>query len=72
MAIKEYSYLTPEQRTHFLEHGWVRIPKAVREEYLKAFTENVWTRLGFDPQDKSTWVKEKVGTAPSHSHHCTV
>ena len=60
MAIAEYKYLTPEQREHFLQHGWVKIPKAVKEEYLKAFTENVWVRLGFDPDDKSTWTKEKV------------
>ncbi|KAI0744959.1 hypothetical protein C8Q76DRAFT_701778 [Earliella scabrosa] len=60
MAITEYKYLTPEQREHFLQHGWVKIPKAVKEEYLKAFTENVWVRLGFDPNDKSTWTKEKI------------
>ena len=61
MAITEYKYLTSEQREHFLEHGWVKIPKAVNEEYRKAFTENVWVRLGYDPEDKSTWTKEKVG-----------
>ena len=60
MAITEYEYLTSEQREHFLEHGWVKIPKAVNEEYRKAFTENVWVRLGYDPEDKSTWTKEKV------------
>ena len=60
MAITEYKYLTPEQREHFLQHGWIKIPKAVKEEYLKAFTENVWIRLGYDPDDKSTWTKEKV------------
>ncbi|KAI0633815.1 hypothetical protein C8Q77DRAFT_814098 [Trametes polyzona] len=60
MAMGEYRYLTAEQRTHFLEHGWVRIPKAVKEEYLRAFTENVWVRLGYDPEDKSTWEKEKI------------
>ncbi|KAI0644403.1 hypothetical protein C8Q79DRAFT_912726 [Trametes meyenii] len=60
MAITEYKYLTPEQRDHFLQHGWVKIPKAVKEEYLKQFTENVWVRLGYDPDDKSTWTKEKI------------
>ena len=60
MAITKYQYLTPEQREHFLQHGWIKIPKAVKEEYLKAFTENVWIRLGYDPDDKSTWTKEKV------------
>ncbi|EJF60388.1 hypothetical protein BD309DRAFT_868296 [Dichomitus squalens] len=60
MAITEYKYLTPEQREHFLEHGWVKIPKAVKAEYVKAFTENVFVRLGYDPEDKSTWTKEKI------------
>lgn len=65
MAVSEYKHLTPEQREHFLQHGWVKIPKAVKEEYLKAFTENVWVRLGYDPEDKSSWTKEKVGVLRS-------
>ncbi|OCH88280.1 hypothetical protein OBBRIDRAFT_96845 [Obba rivulosa] len=60
MATKEFKHLTPEQREHFLEHGWVKIPKAVLEEHLTRFTENVWVRLGYDPDDKSTWQKEKI------------
>ena len=60
MAITEYKYLTPEQRTQFLEQGWVKIPKAVPHELVNKFTENVWVRLGYDPDDKSTWLKEKV------------
>ena len=64
MAITEYKYLSAEQREHFLAHGWVRVPKAVRPEYLRAFTENVWVRLGYDPDDKSTWDKEKVRLRP--------
>lgn len=60
MAIQEYKFLTPEQRTHFLEHGWIRIPKAVPDDIIRQFTENVWVRLGYDPNNKSTWTKEKV------------
>ncbi|THH19324.1 hypothetical protein EUX98_g8797 [Antrodiella citrinella] len=60
MAITEYKYLTREQRAHFLEHGWVRIPQGVPEENINKFTENVWVRLGYDPEDKSTWDKEKI------------
>ncbi|RDX45632.1 hypothetical protein OH76DRAFT_1457535 [Lentinus brumalis] len=64
MAVTEYKYLTPEQREHFLQHGWAKIPNAVKEEYLKAFTENVWIRLGYDPDDKSTWTSEKIHMPP--------
>ncbi|KAI0692356.1 hypothetical protein C8T65DRAFT_669751 [Cerioporus squamosus] len=60
MAITEYKYLDPGQREHFLQYGWLKIPNAVKEEYLKAFTENVWIRLGYDPEDKSTWTSEKI------------
>lgn len=60
MAVAEYKYLTPDQREHFLQHGWIKVPKAVKEEYLRAFTDNVWVRLGYDPEDKATWTKEKV------------
>ncbi|EMD37741.1 hypothetical protein CERSUDRAFT_65344 [Gelatoporia subvermispora B] len=60
MAARQFNYLTSEQREHFLEHGWVKIPSAVRDEHLRRFTEDVWIRLGFDPNDQSTWVKEKI------------
>ncbi|KAI0824031.1 hypothetical protein BC628DRAFT_471755 [Trametes gibbosa] len=60
MPVSEYKHLSPEQRAHFLEHGWVKIPKAVEEVYRRAFIENVWVRLGYDPEDKTTWTKEKI------------
>lgn len=68
MTIQEYRYLTSDQREHFLQHGWVKISKAVKEEYLQAFTENVWIRLGYDPNDKSTWTKEKVSASDQSWH----
>ncbi|KAF8584672.1 hypothetical protein K439DRAFT_1633385 [Ramaria rubella] len=51
--------LTDEQRTHFLEHGWLRIPKAVPPEHIARFVGDVWIRLGYDREDPSTWVEEK-------------
>lgn len=56
----EYKFLTAEQRAQFLEKGWVKIPRAVPEENVRRFTENVWVRLGYDPKDKTTWQKEKI------------
>ena len=53
------SYLTPEQRTHFLEHGWVRVPKSIPLEHIERFTADVWIRLGYDKDDPSTWEEEK-------------
>lgn len=57
---REHQFLTLEQRAHFLEQGWVKIQKAVLEEIIARLTDNVWMRLGYDPEDKSTWKKEKV------------
>ncbi|KAI0041388.1 hypothetical protein FA95DRAFT_1565428 [Auriscalpium vulgare] len=52
--------LTPFQRAQFLEHGWVRIEGGVPPANIAHFSENVWVRLGYDPDDKSTWQKEKI------------
>ena len=60
MAIKEYKVMTPELRKQFLEKGWVKIEGAISLENIKKFSDDVWIRLGYDPQDKSTWEKEKV------------
>ncbi|KAI5117178.1 hypothetical protein M0805_008157 [Coniferiporia weirii] len=60
MGVKEFTVLTPELRQQFLEKGYVKIENAVPLENIKRFSEDVWIRLGYDPQDKSTWEKEKV------------
>ncbi|OCB87948.1 hypothetical protein A7U60_g4905 [Sanghuangporus baumii] len=65
MAIKEYKVMTPDLRKQFLEKGWVKIEGAISLENIKKFSDDVWIRLGYDPQDKSTWEKEKR-VAPSH------
>lgn len=53
----EYKYLSPEERAHFLEHGWLKIENAIAPEYL-SWVDNLWVRLGMDPNDKSTWTEE--------------
>ncbi|KIJ35524.1 hypothetical protein M422DRAFT_34651, partial [Sphaerobolus stellatus SS14] len=45
---------------HFLEHGWVRIPKAIPPEYIERFSGDVWVRLGYDKDDMSTWTQERI------------
>ena len=59
MTADKISYLTPEQRAHFLDHGWVRIPRAVPREHIELFTKDVWIRLGYDKNDPSTWEEER-------------
>lgn len=50
--------MTPEQRAFFLEHGWVKVSQGVPKESVKEWTENAFVRLGWDPEDKSTWNSE--------------
>jgi len=52
--------LTSEQRAHFLEHGWIRISKAIPPENLERFAGDVWIRLGYDKNDPSTWKQERI------------
>ncbi|PSS00936.1 hypothetical protein BD289DRAFT_450037 [Coniella lustricola] len=59
------SVLSPEQKDHFLNHGWIKIPKAFTEEQAAEMIQNVWTRLGMDPNDKSTWHTARTHM-PSH------
>jgi len=55
---REYKYLTPEERAHFLEHGWLKVPGAINPKYIKEWMSNLFVRLGWDPDDKSTWTDE--------------
>ncbi|KAJ7742160.1 hypothetical protein DFH07DRAFT_836889 [Mycena maculata] len=57
--------LTPEQKSHFLTHGFVHLSKCFSREASEAFASNVWTRLGMSPDDKSTWHTERTNM-PSH------
>jgi len=59
--------LTEEQKAHFLEHGFVKIPQCFTRDQATEFTSTMWTRLGMDPNDKSTWTKEKTNM-PWHYH----
>ncbi|KAG8833362.1 hypothetical protein FRC18_003721 [Serendipita sp. 400] len=60
MAPNTYQVLTAEQIDHFLENGYVVIPSAFTREQAAEATKDVWTRLGYDPNDKTTWVSERV------------
>ncbi|KAJ6572310.1 hypothetical protein B0H19DRAFT_1133278 [Mycena capillaripes] len=58
--------LTEAQKSHFLTHGFVHLPKSFSREASEAFTSNLWTRLGMSPNDKSTWHTERTNM-PSHN-----
>ncbi|KAK0711040.1 hypothetical protein B0H67DRAFT_601884 [Lasiosphaeris hirsuta] len=60
------SVLTPEEKEHFLTHGWIKIARAFTKEQSESITGNVWTRLGMSPTDKSTWVRLRTNM-PCHA-----
>jgi hypothetical protein len=56
----DHQPLTTEQIEHFVQHGWLKIPNAIDKKYLELWMSNLWTRLGWDKDDKSTWTDEYV------------
>ncbi|KAH8175652.1 Clavaminate synthase-like protein [Sarocladium implicatum] len=66
MADRSYNFLTAEQVDHFMTYGWVRIPEAFTQKQADEWTKDLWLRLGYDKDDKSTWVMEKVNM-PGHN-----
>lgn len=56
MANAEEQYkLSQEQIGFFLENGWLKLSNCFTREQAEGLQENLWTRLGMDPRDKSTW-----------------
>ncbi|KAB5591271.1 hypothetical protein CTheo_5274 [Ceratobasidium theobromae] len=49
-----------EQVDFFMDHGYVVIKQAIKENWIERVTHDVWIRLGFDPGDSSTWTKERI------------
>lgn len=43
-----------------MEDGFVVIKNGFTKEKAAEWTENIWVRLGLDPNDKSTWDKVRI------------
>lgn len=61
---RPYKVLTDEQVEQFLAHGYVVLHECFSREAAKALTDRTFVRLGYDPNDPSTW-KEDVIHMPS-------
>jgi hypothetical protein len=57
--------LTDEQAEHFLEHGFVVVHDCFTPDAAAELTGSIWTRLGYDPDDQSTWAEPSIHM-PSH------
>lgn len=56
MAGAEQEYqLSQEQTAHFVQHGWIKLSNCFTKEQADDLQKNLWTRLGMDPEDISTW-----------------
>jgi hypothetical protein len=55
MADQEDFKLPQEQIDHFLEHGWLKLSNCFTREQADSLQTTLWTRLGMDPNDMSTW-----------------
>ncbi len=60
MVLEQYEFLSPEQIEHFMTYGWISIPECFPKEQAEEWTKDLWTRLGYDKNDPSTWVLEKI------------
>jgi len=68
---RKYKYLTPGQVRNFWEHGFLRLESCFTREKAAEWTETVWKRLGMDPNDKSTWDRERINMPSHRSEHVT-
>lgn len=60
MSSRKFQVLTEEQAQHFVEKGYVTVKGCVDPALAKAWTAEAYGRLGYDPEDRSTWTKEIV------------
>lgn len=65
MALRPYKQLTQADVDHFMQHGWIKLSDCFTKEQADKLIGTVWTRLGMDPNDKSTWHTERINM-PKH------
>jgi hypothetical protein len=52
--------LSEQEKSHFLNHGFIKLTQCFSREQSDDFTKGMWTRLGFSATDKSTWTTERT------------
>ncbi|KAF1362398.1 hypothetical protein EJ07DRAFT_107613 [Lizonia empirigonia] len=61
MTDAEQQYqLSQEQIDFFLENGWLKLSNCFTKEQAAGLQSTLWTRLGMDPNDMSTWRTERT------------
>jgi hypothetical protein len=52
--------LSDEQTEHFLQRGHVTLRGAFDPEFARGWRERAWVRLGYQSDDPSTWVEQRI------------
>jgi hypothetical protein len=52
--------LSAEQIDSFVARGYVRVPECFTREDAQPWLDEAWVRLGYDRDDPSTWVEQRV------------
>ncbi|KAF1950333.1 hypothetical protein CC80DRAFT_598341 [Byssothecium circinans] len=60
MAAKDAFKLTQAEIDHFLQHGWLKLSNCFTRKQAEELQSTLWTRLGMDPNDMSTWHTERI------------
>jgi hypothetical protein len=61
----DYQVLTEQQAAQFVEQGYVVIRGCFSREAAREYTDSIWTRLGYAPDDPTTWAQPSIHM-PSH------
>lgn len=61
----EFEVLDAQQREHFLQKGFVRVPGCFSREAAAELTATIWTRLGYERDDPGSWAEPSVHM-PTH------
>lgn len=65
IPMTETSILTPADRAHFLEKGYLIVRDAIPPERVGEWQDLAWSRLGYDRNDPATWAEPRVHLAPA-------
>ena len=55
-----YRTLTDADVDHFIAKGYVKLEGAFPREVAEEWCERCFERLGYDPEDKSTWLEQRI------------
>ncbi|KAK5107414.1 hypothetical protein LTR62_001275 [Meristemomyces frigidus] len=64
--MSKYQELTQDGVDHFMQHGWLKLSNCFSQQQADELIGTVWTRLGMDPKDRTTWTSERINM-PKHN-----